>query len=117
MEDEQELKKKKLAEWARFTERDYTPLGKLRDEYKVWYDPDGNCLYYHLPDFIQSLDACFRWLVPEAVRRYGDTVVAGILAQWAEGVAYSRHKDREALALCLAISKLIEQDVDNAQIR
>lgn len=110
----------KLAKWAGFY--NITPQMLIKDSYKelmarCWHYPNGqHC--YHLPDFITSLDACFRWLVPKfkyccitkpehksfnnmwlAEVRWGDET-------WqAKGHGEDKHP---AKALCLAIEKLIE---------
>ena len=80
-----------------------------------WLYPDGT---YHKQalDFSYSLDACFKWLVPklryislhyDSKRKYLVSVDGGEDA----GVEVAE-AETPALALCLAISKLIEKDID-----
>ena len=116
---EQELNKK-LAEWAGF-KREYANvyLGA------VWKNPDGNWYGDTLPNFAQSLDACFKWLVPKLIatnivlrlgcsRNKHEIVWWAGLLQLGEGMPYHfkehYHSGGEnlTLALCLAIEKLID---------
>lgn len=60
---------KKLAEWAGFVEADikkhyYWETGGER--VAKWRRPDTDYSYHvRLPDFTDSLDDCFKWLVPK----------------------------------------------------
>ena len=109
---EQELNKK-LAEWAGW---------ELKPgSYRVWRHKnivplvDEYTYLNHRPNFTESLDACFEWLVPKlscykldnlGSNKHHACVGAIALGQ---GAAYA---ETPALALCLAILKLIEKDID-----
>jgi len=112
----QELNRK-LAEWAGFTSIEvyndgfvgYTPVAQ--------YDS-------HIPLFTQSLDACFKWLVPKAREEYPNLSVTLFydnmfaqketcrLKKW-DGSGWQllciEEAECPALALCLAIEKLIDR--------
>ena len=96
---------KKLAEW-----RGLTPL-PTGDGSLVFYDIEKNCSI-HFPD---SLDACFKWLVPEALRRIASIHNTRIqkafeilLRFWSDERAKIDEPDVDALSLCLTIEKLID---------
>ena len=100
--NEQELNKK-LAEWAGW---------KYDEPSDGWWKPTG---HYdgRQPNFTQSLDACFKWLVPRLwicdIR-----LEEGIF--WFVRVAHPDYGEGKAdgedlaLALCLAIEKLIDNE-------
>jgi len=110
MVNEQELNKK-LAEWRGFTIGDY-PEPTIEDGEQAWFDPNG-MFYSGLDNFIHfphSLDACFKWLVPLAVVKLANINLSTIkeatqklFQLWTEQDATSH-----ALALCLAIEKMID---------
>ncbi len=127
MPNEQALNKK-LAEWAGFR-LDATGVNK---EIPVWVEPDGKIPFtpaeyyldginYHLPDFSNSLDACFKWLVPKlpdyyiTFTIYPDNIVEAYIMYYPNGKdnaleeAYGQG-ETSALALCLAIEKLIDKE-------
>ena len=103
---------KKLAEWAGF---------KLVKNIAVPYyiDPNNNTVSRSsdMPNFTQSLDACFKRLVkdnwsvafnskevclltiPRAKEVYGSDIIVG-----------KSNQNNPALALCLAIEKLIDEE-------
>ena len=100
--------KKKLAEWADWEELTDTPFGT------IGFDPlekQGAVLYKRsIPDFPESLDACFKWLVPKlytlqitTLENRGTTAEAQLNNKWGVG-----GNEAPALALCLAIEKLID---------
>lgn len=106
MTKEQELNKK-LAEWAGFKENWNRELGR------TWDYPDGSNNWFPI-DFTQSLDACFKWLVPKAVRVLAATHYVRIQkAQeilfrfWLEERWKIDEPNVDTLALCLAIEELI----------
>lgn len=114
---EQELKKK-LAEW-RFG-KDGVKYGKTLDDKLViyrrtrWIEEDEEWGIEILEDLTQSLDACFKWLVPKLVSgdihiewytRVDDTAVE--LKRATSTIAFVCQPS-PALALCLAIEKLID---------
>lgn len=68
-------------------------------------------VYHSGYNFTESLDTIFERLVPEAVKRFGDVTVSNLLARWASGVAYGKHKrGEEAFGLAKAVKKLIEEE-------
>ena len=112
--NEQELNKK-LAEWAGFKSTDVPDVLNYQQGHKEWCYPNLRCKL-DLPTFTQSLDACFKWLVPK-LKHYE-------LSNWAwkkhtgwagiekiERIEYRfAIADTPALALCLAIEKLIDKE-------
>lgn len=102
---------KKLAEWAGFTKADikkryyYTVGG---DRVPKWYAPNSE-YSTKLPAFAQSLDDCFKWLVPRTYAQYGEKKTRELLEVWAWYVASGAYWGKEAKALCLAIEKLVEE--------
>ncbi|KKM15826.1 hypothetical protein LCGC14_1692160 [marine sediment metagenome] len=98
---------KKLAEWAGFK---YLDL--MDDEYKNhsprdWRYPNFTYEMW-LPNFTESLDACFKWLVPKAKRILDARDMTGyykFLIAWAMDI--DDGKD-EALFLCLALERMID---------
>ncbi len=118
---EKELNKK-LAKWVgfQFIRVDLVPFHKKPEDYRTnyWYSsnhwvyPDetktkGNC-----PNFTQSLEACFKWLVPKLQEVQG--IPYSVDFNFGEGRVVcilhdvSARADTPALALCLVISKLID---------
>ena len=101
---------KKLSEWAGL---------KLAKEpcatgFYLFADEEGVC---YEADFTQSLDACFKWLVPKAIDEImaeqecsSDIAYAILFKKWLQELELIIPE--AALALCLAISKLIEKDID-----
>ncbi len=121
--DEQELNKK-LAEWAGFWYDKTTTTGLVMEI--GWRNPEGKPLHgqhpSYLPNFSQSLDACFKWLVPKAIEQqnkdYGwdeKGCLNRILKDWQRRYWNSKGVLSYALALCLAIEKLIDKEIANAQ--
>ena len=105
---------KKLAEWAGFHSPFQWKGGVLCDVEDWIYPPSGREM--RIPNFTQSLDACFKWLVPNhditciMFIYTDDDVICKVEVAWSkeyEGVA-SIGKD--ALSLCLAIEKLIDSE-------
>lgn len=130
---ENEELNKKLAEWVgfkRLAEEAYPSIYKTCP-IVLWELPYG---VYHedLPNFTQSLDACFKWLVPKLcrweIRNYIPHIVTydkpraeiattyggnpAIHGGWLYGEAEA---ETPALALCLAIRKLIDKEVTNEE--
>ena len=119
--DEQTLNKK-LAEWVGFIYRVDAPLEVIIGG-NVWRYPEGKC-HKHLPNFTESLDACFKWLVPKLYKMDGFRLLSYQYIGFARDVRLYRHSwgihyesnsktnysadDEPALALCLAIEKLID---------
>ena len=121
----------KLAVWAGFTRAEIA--GKsgyhLRGGKRIpdWIQPDGSTCYGRydkgiLPNFIYSLDACFKWLVPRFEQVYlkyytpetgpklcsciGHTAVV-FMGNWTNR-GEGTDKDSMALALCRAIEQVID---------
>ena len=102
--NQQELNKK-LAEWAGFLppicDADY----HMRQPTK--YKP---CL--EIPHFTDSLDACFKWLIPKldgyTISYSPEKCAHEAIARSCNRYFNSWHETNPALALCLAIEKLID---------
>ncbi len=107
---------KKLAEWAGFKKADSSWVDGI---WKYPFDGTGHGIvdqsYQKLPDFTQSLDACFKWLVPEAVELLNKNYdwdkkgcLNRILKDWQRIYWNSKGILSYALSLCLVIEKLID---------
>ena len=118
---------KKLAEW----------LEEDKDVFLFWRNESTLEVHPHLrPNFPESLDACFKWLVPKVVnfKSLGHPFTVKIVSGWGEihgeyGAEITNptcwkeghHTPRyalefnknPALALCLAIEKLIDKEEPN----
>lgn len=100
---------KKLAEWAGF---EYSHSARRKNfftgEYgrmdKFWVHPEG--YVSSLPNFTKSLDACFKWLIPELTKRIGWSRTKSLLQKWIGYAEFDYEKD--VLALCLVVEKLID---------
>jgi len=118
--DEEKLNRK-LAEWAGFQQ--IPAFGGTDMSTTLWQFPDGSvpCMpHYNYPcpiEFTQSLDACFKWLVPKlgayqiSYKYYFDNYyhlarVANKVGIWRE----ASNENNPALAFCLAIEKLIGRE-------
>ena len=133
--NEQELKQ--LAEWAGFTKPiPSVPLDQLDELEKeiyndFWIYPDGTNTLDHvteklvshgLPYFPKSLDACFKWLVPKLeewsiASDYTHSQMEGYIATATVTKPFSHnvaHAETPALALCLAIEKLIVKEINDS---
>jgi len=111
--DKQALNRK-IAEFFGFVRKKYrSPVCKHEPRCEYWVTPDGK--HYRsalLPDFTGSLDALFKWAFQEGItllqfQQYSYELICLIYFQneWYAGKA---GKKEEALALCLAIEKLID---------
>ena len=114
---------KKLAEWAGFrraTQEEYS-RGSVPQDSDWWgYRYPGGHIKWYLPSFTQSLDACFKWLVPKLYEcnlmlcgegmdeDYWTAEVSTNLSSMTKE-AWSK---APALALCKAIEKLIDGEKD-----
>jgi len=117
--DEQYLNKK-LAEWAGWKDITDSPFGMIA------FDPlekQGAVLYKrNVPDFTQSLDACFKWLVPKMLESLRPVSILAYPVSGKypnigfhcelNGSAKDHYAEAgtPALALCLAIEKLIDAE-------
>lgn len=125
--NEQELNEK-LAEWAGFVEADikkryYFTTGGER--VPKWYQPSKE-YSDKLPNFTQSLDACFKWLVPKLrnnenyidinlrdfAPEMGDPYLFTIrmITNYPTIKAWQGGAETPALALCKAIEKFIDAE-------
>ena len=102
---------KKLAEWAGFTI--YLPMKHSVN----WNYPNDRSVYVELPVFTESLDACFRWLVPKVIKSADYSIIitqdlarcVGYIRPTQGGAQYEAIDNQSpARALCLAIEKLID---------
>ncbi|HUV46322.1 MAG TPA: hypothetical protein VMW45_04570 [Dehalococcoidia bacterium] len=109
----------RLAEWAGFY------LGDIKITYRYWHDkrepcllcPDGSVSYGMfgrgtVPDFTESLDVCFKWLVPKLVSvdiLYGKIDAATVALALKHGQFFSATAETVALAFCRSIEKLIDE--------
>ncbi len=109
----------KLARWAGFTSV------VKEGGFKAWYTPEG---IYHQLDFTDSLDACFRRLVPRIVKDYATELVIVFeylpnYDSWTVAIEDGFYEHGETkrvlscasgkeltLALCLAVEKLIKEE-------
>ena len=114
--NEQELNKK-LAEWAGFVFDEGAEYG-IPPVFGLWYSPDNDQIGYpEPPQFTQSLDACFKLLVPklDKARVLTNDAPSGDRFYNGEVELYSIKatvtSDTPTLALCLAIEKLIDAEV------
>jgi len=120
MIEEKELNEK-LAKWAGWRQ---LPLGKRGFHYEGtvrlpnWIAPEYTNEQYYMsrsypPNFTNSLDACFKWLVPK-LDYYCLTPEDNSKGYYAEvliGEDYAEYfqAKTQALALCRAIEKLIDE--------
>ena len=103
---------KKLAEWA--------GIEQMRNGF-FWMTPSKDMIQ-GCPNFTQSLDACFKWLVPKLFAVAIHTIWTSIDTVYKDtymAVAYRNSDDdyratelTPALALCKAIEKLIDGEKD-----
>lgn len=114
---EQELKELNnlMTEFAgiRYVQHVVQVCGQSSERYE-WHYPDSS---YHStnPNFTQSPDACFRWLVPELLlaQRVSITIWSGKQLWYVQlnrphKVFIVKQAETLALALCLATEKLTE---------
>jgi len=107
---------KKLAEWAGFEFKKV----KFGDKVIPQWLLEKEWGHWEPPNFTESLDACFKWLVPNvelvsiATRRAYTGPIAVPNGYWATvsigALAQDEQADTPALALCLAIEKLIDKE-------
>ena len=108
-----------LAEWVGF---------KWDSSANRWVDPSGN---HSTPDFIESLDSCFHWLMPHIKLIRIDYIGSGIwpngeITEWQVGiVSHAKPKLDQVYgfarspseALCRAIYNLISDHDGKAHTR
>ena len=99
----------KLAKWAGFK---FRLSASENPHYWTYYSEEvGLISMNELPGFTNSLDACFRWLVPRLAKDYWiiidppnkTVIIVYGFVQEAEGIG-----ETSALALCRAIEKIID---------
>ena len=122
---------KKLAKWVGFKEvksKDcYAPQtehGKAHPDSicHIEYPDIGICTEF--PDFTDSLDACFKWLVPqlnnsELTSFHKSSLTPKyhfICGAITDGNTYWSYGETPALALCLAIERLIDGGKQNGEV-
>lgn len=90
---------KRLEEWVGFI-----PIA-IDGYAPFWKDPNYKNID-NAPDFTESLDACFKWLVP----KYISILMESVSEQTAYEMLFYKwlQEGFDALALCLAIEKLID---------
>ena len=132
-EEEKQKLNEKLARWAGFTFEKQGSGKKISELYGwdvidestfVHYPDGGSGLLEDMPSFTDSLDACFKWLVP----KLGTTLIGVDFippyrkqGEWLCNVefekvymgrfiieSYRAKGETSALALCRAIEKLID---------
>ena len=115
MSSKQELNKK-LAEWRGF-KYELIVIGDGGSDVGRWTYPDGS-ICINSPNLTQSLDALFEWIVPKALREIAtihnvriQKAFEILLRFWSDKRAEVDEPDADALALCLAVEKLIDSEV------
>lgn len=106
---------KKLAEWAGFKDAHIDDLGHPIYR-KVSVRTGADWEWAKIPDFTNSLDTCFKWLVPKLTVRYplihfntnDDNYSCCSIG--ANGNKYFSGWGTPALALCKAIEQLIDKE-------
>jgi hypothetical protein len=111
---------KKLAEWAGFRyDEDGEFVNGMWANLSGWSRPGEKVRFPEVPEFTDSLDLCFQYLVPKLVDYYLDMLSldgtiqhhAAVLSTWAS-VLHTASATSPALALCKAIEQLIEAEHD-----
>ena len=99
---------RKLAEWAGFS---YKFGGEwFYEKYKstnAWWESPEERKFKDLPDFTQSLDACFEWLKPALIFKFGSKKYEPFIKGWIDEVVLHIHEG-EAKLFCLALEELID---------
>ena len=109
---------KKLAEWAEFKDVEIDDLGNLI-YWKGSASETKNWGWGKVPRFTESLDGCFKWLVPKlshidiiAKPQNNNTIIYvypdHTSKTYEQTYANFVNTENVALALCLAIEKLID---------
>ena len=125
--DKQALNKK-LAKWVGFIYDKTQTKGFVHDI--GWKDPEGHRLYgqhwSYLPDLTESLDACFKWLMPPecsvSFNHGKDGLTCLLTVSKGKGIYGSNTfigqagVNEDALAFCLAREKMIDSEVNNGNI-
>jgi len=107
---------KKLAEWVGFKHSTYRDEEHPSKEYHCWILPRATTAYitdHEMPNFTESLDACFKWLVPKLTGLQQIILQPDEGKRWYLGMTvddelYENIGFYPALALCLAMEKLID---------
>lgn len=112
---------RKLVKWAGFTSMS-KGLAVEETGVEYWTRPPNSERAIPLPSFIESLDACFKWLVPKldldsiVFHQEGDFWYCN-LSCWDIKDGYIGHKpeieavgETPSLALCKAIEELIDKE-------
>ena len=75
-------------------------------------------LEYDMPNFPQSLDACFEWLVPGLLKAGYDITLASTSRGFSfiiDPDDFRAEAETPALAFCLAVEKLIDNEKTNKE--
>lgn len=108
------MDKKQIEELAKFAGFNLVPrFGGTDTREALWQYPNGDHSRA-LPNFPESLDDCFKWLEPGLAYYHIDNQDKP--EHWAmvsiDGIHYrDSYAETPALALCLAIEKLIDREV------
>jgi len=109
----------KLAEWAGFTVVQSVSMGG-EASVAQYLLPDGKHHCWGCPNFTESLDACFKWLVPKLGKvwlAYGlnDDTSSPLYKAFACNnlTCFTIFAETPALALCRAVEKLIDGGKDD----
>lgn len=100
---------RKLAEWAGFK---FDKGGSSMSGIYIrprWYCSKPYYKDLDLPDFTESLAACFKWLMPKAIKEFGGEQVYQTVKIPLIGFIFAGNAI--APALCLAIEELIDKEV------
>lgn len=102
----------KLLKFAGFEYRECNPNHpQLKDSpYGMgWFHPSSTTSFHTAPNFPESLDLCFKWLVPKLAKwEIGMLPNGKIYATVLANTMFEGYNDKPALALCLAIEKVID---------
>jgi len=111
--------KEKIAKWLGFTlvDTQFYSHSFGESEVETWTAPDGHTC--HCPDFLKSLDTCFKHFMPKLryaniqfVDRYsgiGPQFSATVSNQFANNYTWSDNIPQ--IALCRAVEQMIDMEV------
>ena len=106
----------KIARWAGFTliDTQFYNHSFGNSEVDIWLDPSGLTCQGGCPNFTESLDAYFKWVVPKLdtyTLHYDNTRRQHLAFAELNGKASgSSFDENPALALCLAVERLIDSE-------
>ena len=101
----------KLARWIGFKSNE---PNKEWGRWILWGEPDSKTFIQKRTAsgnlnaglcFTQSLDACFKWLVPEYIKRHGKIETTDMICRWLDTYENESYNfTKPALALCVTIA-------------